>query len=382
MIKYYKNANNKIQEIVDTSLNLMNLRHGSKVFIKPNFSGRPPILLGENTSLDVLEAIVKNLVSKDCEIIIGHYALLSLDKKKFPFEKMIEMGGYDILKKYNKVKFLNLEEEEHKTERINEFTIFIPKILDKVDYIINVPKAKTHMETQASLSIKNLMGLIDGHSRKLFHKFFLNELLGYLGVFIKPSINIVDGITSMEGNGPHEGTNIDSNFICVGDDLVELDSFLAHMMGFNFNDVTHIKKAQELGVGNYASRDIIDKYQKEIKDFKKPDTYMKLGRQLYFWPTTSCSLCHEVMRDMKKKLKKDFIFGLKFYYYAIFSKKRINIIIGRCENMEYFKNDINVCIGICTKWFAEENNIEFLMGCPPSADKVIDFVFKKFRDSK
>lgn len=379
MIKYYKNANAKIQEIVDSTLDSMDFKVGSKIFIKPNFSGRPPILRGENTSLDVLEAIVKNLVGKDCEIIIGHYTLLSLDKKTFPFDEMIKIGGYDILQKYKNLRFLNLENEEHRMKRINEFTIFIPKILDKIDYIINVPKAKTHMETQVSLSIKNLMGLIDGHSRKLFHKFFINELLGYLGVFIKPNINIIDGITSMEGNGPHEGTDKDSNFICIGDDLVELDSFLAHIMGFDFNDVTHIKKAQELGVGNYVSKNTIDKYQEEIKDFKKPGTYMKFGRQLYFWPTTSCSLCHEVMRNMKRKLRKDIIFGLKFYYYAIFSKKRINIIIGRCENMEYFKDDINACIGICTKWFAEENNIHFLMGCPPSADEVIDFVFKKFR---
>ena len=293
---------------------------------------------------------------------------------------MLSVGGYDKLSKLGDVSFVNLEEQEHRLVKIRGLYIHIPKIIDEVDYFINVPKAKTHMETQVSLSIKNLMGLISGNSRKIFHKFFLNELLGYLGVHIKPNISIIDGLVSMEGDGPHEGTDKETGFIAAGNDLVELDSFIAHLMGFDYKQVVHINQAHKLGVGSFVDKNIIIKYQSELHDFKKPGDHMRFGRKIYFWPTTSCSLCHEVMRDIKKSLKKDIRLGLRFYYHAYFSKKKINIILGRCENMEYFKDDINICIGICTKWFADEHGIDFILGCPPSAEKVVDFMFNKIKE--
>lgn len=384
MAIYYQHLKEggELDLLISDIFNEFKFKSCNKIFIKPNFSGRPPIMQGENTSLLVLESVVKTIIKYNdtCEILIGHYPLLSLNPNIFPFDSMIKIGGYDKLLKYRNVKFVDLSREEHRYVVINKLYIFIPKILDNVDYIINVPKAKTHMETQVSLSIKNLMGLIDGNSRKNFHKFFLNELLGYLGVYIKPNLNIIDGLVSMEGDGPHEGQDKKTNFIAAGDNLVELDSLVAHLMGFDFKKIIHINKARELGVGDYVVKDVIDKYQSMIHDFKKPQECMVLGRKIFFWPTTSCSLCHEVMRGMKRKMKKNIFLGLKFYYYAWFSRKKINIIIGRCENMPFNQGDINICIGICTKWFSEEHNLEFILGCPPSEDEVIEKIFSKIKN--
>lgn len=293
---------------------------------------------------------------------------------------MITLGGYKELLKYNKASFVNLDTEEGVEIDVMGFKCYYPKILDNIDFFINIPKIKTHMETGVSLSIKNLMGLIDDKSRKLFHKMNLNEMLGYLGKYFKPNINIMDGLIVMEGNGPHEGENKIINCIIAGIDMVELDSFIAYLMNINFKKVIHIKKAQELNVGNYVSENILSKYSTYIwSDYKKSNLFMKFGRKIFFWPTTSCSLCHEVMRFLKNKLKSNPLLGIKFYYYAYFSKKRINIILGKCEFMEYFVNDKNICIGVCTKNYAEKNKLNYVNGCPPNIDKVIEYIFKELK---
>lgn len=374
---YIKKVDQNLDVIISEIFFRYNLHPTGKVLIKPNFSGRPPITAGENTSPEVLEAIIKKLSMYDCEILIGHYTLLNTDSSNFTFENMLIEGKYEFLKKFDKVKFIKFDDLEHKEVNIEGFPIKFPKLLDEVDMIINVPKAKTHMITDVSLSIKNLMGFIDGLSRKIFHKFFLDDKIGYLGVHVKPFINIVDGVISMEGNGPHEGKDKITNFIAAGTDMVELDSALSYLMGFDFEKIVHIRKAFELKVGKYASKNELDQYQGMIRTFVKPSKYMKIGRKIFFWPTTSCSLCHEVMRKLKKRLLSDPILGIKFYYYSLFSKKRINIIIGRCEHMEYFENDINICIGVCTKWFASEHDLDFITGCPPSVDDVINFILNR-----
>lgn len=382
MLNYYKNidSENKIDSAVFDILSNLDIKDHSRVFIKPNFSGRPPILKSENTSPKVIESVVRYLALKKCKIFIGHYALLALDDKIFSFDEMISLGGYRYLEqKYDNLQFINLADKKHKFVNVRNLRIRATDILSDMDYFINMPKAKTHMETQVSLSIKNLMGMIDGVARKNFHKFFLNELIGYLGVLFQPSINILDGLIAMEGNGPHEGANKKTNFIAAGDNLVELDSLVSYLMGFDYKKIVHINTARSLGVGDYPRDDIIKKYQDEIVSFKKASTCMRFGRKIFFWPTTSCSLCHEVMRGIKKRLKKDVILGFKFYFYSFFSSRKINIIIGRCENLPYMKDDINICIGVCTKWFADEHNLDFIPGCPPSPDKVLDYIFKKIK---
>ncbi|HNV97274.1 MAG: DUF362 domain-containing protein [Patescibacteria group bacterium] len=371
-----------VEKSIDEIFNNFNLQPLGDVFIKPNFSGRFPIIKSENTSIEILDAVVKKLESIQGvkRVLIGHYSLLSVDKSSFDFDTMINLGGYKDLLKYSKVSFANLDLEAGIEIDIMGFKCYYPKILDNVDFFINMPKIKTHMETGVSLSIKNLMGLVDDRSRKLFHKTNLNEMLGYLGIYFKPNINIMDGLIAMEGNGPHEGENKIINSIISGIDMVELDSFISSLMGINFTNVLHIKKAMELGVGNYASNEILSQYKDKIwSDYKKPDLFMRFGKKIFFWPTTSCSLCHEVMRLLKKKLKSNLLLGLKFYYYAYFSKKRINIILGRCEFMEYFVNDKNICIGICTRNYAEKNNLNCLIGCPPQIENVINFIFKELK---
>ncbi len=83
------------------------------------------------------------------------------------------------------------------------------------------------------------------------HRTDLEKSIAYLGKLIKPTLNIVDGIISMEGNGPHHGKGKKTDIIVAGNDMVEIDSTICYLLGVNFRKVKHISIAENIKVGNY-----------------------------------------------------------------------------------------------------------------------------------
>lgn len=62
-----------------------------KIFIKPNFSARPPIIPGENTDPLFLKKLIIFLLKKGArEVIVGHSTLLGTIDKKVYFKEMIK----------------------------------------------------------------------------------------------------------------------------------------------------------------------------------------------------------------------------------------------------------------------------------------------------
>lgn len=356
-----------------------NFSFKGKVFIKPNFSGRLPIIPGENTDPEFLKVLINFLLNNGVEkIIIGHDILLGSLEKKIDFEKMIKEGGFSFLLNMPQVRLLNLDQNPREIVKTDKFTFSIPKILKEVDFYINLAKLKTHMETNVSLSIKNQMGLVSVIDRVNMHRTELDESLAHLAKLIKPNFSIIDGIIAMEGNGPHNGKSKRLNLLLSGDNMVELDSVTSFLVGFNFKKILHIAIAEKLGVGNYPKDDIlasIKKY-KNIK-FKKAEKFEKFLKNIYVWPTKSCSRCITVLNEYGRFIKKHPIKNIKFIKKALIGDKKINIVIGRAEQLEIPKNEKIIAIGFCTEEFAKKYKLNNLHKCPPSFKDLSDYINKE-----
>lgn len=80
----------------------------------------------------------------------------------------------------------------------------------QADYIINLPKVKTHGMTMVSLGIKNLFGTVPGLGKPALHcrypgwDVFAGMLLD-LSALVAPAVTLVDGVLAMEGDGPGGG---------------------------------------------------------------------------------------------------------------------------------------------------------------------------------
>lgn len=89
------------------------------------------------------------------------------------------------------------------------FTIITP--VRKADFIINLPKLKTHGMMTLSGGVKNLFGCIPGLMKPEMHWRFpenerFAEMLVDLAEAVHPDLTLCDGIVAMEGDGPSGGT--------------------------------------------------------------------------------------------------------------------------------------------------------------------------------
>ncbi|NLY69521.1 MAG: DUF362 domain-containing protein [Clostridiales bacterium] len=83
----------------------------------------------------------------------------------------------------------------------------------EAEVIVNICKLKTHSLTQMTAAVKNLFGFVAGTDKVAMHARFPNPQsfskylvdLASAVATICPTLNIVDGIVGMEGNGPTAG---------------------------------------------------------------------------------------------------------------------------------------------------------------------------------
>ena len=230
-----------VDEIVNKVLEPFNLisviKPKSKVLIKPNLLGNYNPEQAITTHPSVVEAIIKILKIFDVDIYLGDSPGNSL----IGIQNIWETTGISRLaKKYNVnlVSFEACGSQEIKTNITNIKSIHLSKILFDVDYIINVPKLKTHTLTGFSCGVKNLYGCVPGARKAEYHKLapkkenfilVLNEIYNILKN--KIVVTIVDGIEGLEGNGPGiNGEKRNYNGVFASTDAKVLDEFILSLI--------------------------------------------------------------------------------------------------------------------------------------------------------
>lgn len=140
-------------------------------------------------------------------------------------------------------------------------TLVFPATLRKADWIVSMPKLKTHW-VGVSLSLKNMFGVMPGGyygwPKNLLHREGPEKMILDINETLKPHFAIVDGITGMEGDGPLAGTPRHAGVIVMGRNLPAVDATCARIMGIQPEQVPYLTIASEkLGPINEA--DIIQR---------------------------------------------------------------------------------------------------------------------------
>jgi uncharacterized protein (DUF362 family) len=119
-----------------------------------------------------------------------------------------------------------------------------------INKVIGIAPVKDHYRSGASLSMKNWYGLLGGQ-RSIFHQ-DIHNTIKELAMMLKPTLVILDGITTMVSNGPTGGSLSDlraTNTLIVSADQVAADAFACKLLGKGISDLPYISKAQAQGVG-------------------------------------------------------------------------------------------------------------------------------------
>jgi uncharacterized protein (DUF362 family) len=122
-------------------------------------------------------------------------------------------------------------------------------ILD-ADTVINVPIAKNHGSATLTLSMKNLMGVVE--NRNGMHSRGLHQAIADLNTVVRPQLTVVDANRILLRNGP-TGGNLDDvkqmDTVIASADTVAADSYAATLFGMTGSDIDYIRFGSEMGLG-------------------------------------------------------------------------------------------------------------------------------------
>jgi uncharacterized protein (DUF362 family) len=115
--------------------------------------------------------------------------------------------------------------------------LYLPNTILAADLLVSMPKLKTHHWTGATLSMKNLFGVVPGGvygwPKNVLHWAGIHECVADLANLFPRTLAIVDGIVGMEGNGPIQGSAKPVGLIVAGTDLAAVDATCCRLMGIN-----------------------------------------------------------------------------------------------------------------------------------------------------
>lgn len=125
--------------------------------------------------------------------------------------------------------------------------LVLPETLKQVDWIVSMPKLKTHHWAGVTLSMKNLFGVMPGifygWPKNVLHWEGVTQSIIDINATVRAHFAIVDGIVGMEGDGPIAGKPKHAGVVVMGRNLVAVDATCARIMGINPRKVAYLAAA-------------------------------------------------------------------------------------------------------------------------------------------
>jgi len=125
--------------------------------------------------------------------------------------------------------------------------LYLPQSVLQADFIVSLPRLKTHHWSGVTLSLKNMFGIVPGGCygwpKNLLHWVGISRAILDLNAAVRPDFAIVDGIVGMEGNGPIQGKAKPCGVVVCGEDAVAVDATCARIMALRPERIDYLSKA-------------------------------------------------------------------------------------------------------------------------------------------
>jgi uncharacterized protein (DUF362 family) len=148
-----------------------------------------------------------------------------------------------------KISFVDLNRDELiKTKLQANYSglghLWLPQTVLASDFVVSMPKVKTHHWTGVTLSMKNMFGVVPGSRygwpKNVLHWAGIHESILDICATVRPHFVIADGIVAMQGDGPLNGTEHLLTQLVLSDDPVAADATCVRTLGLIPNQVAHI----------------------------------------------------------------------------------------------------------------------------------------------
>lgn len=210
---------------------------GVRVFLKPNLVEYEPGTAINTDPRVVIGAAVAFRRAGAAEVVVGEGPGHRRDSEYL----ITRTGLYDHLREH-RIRFVDLNQDDVEVVPLrSRFTgldrLTLPVELLRADFIVSMPKLKTHHWTGMTASMKNFFGAVPGAvygwPKNILHVRGIENSILDLNATIRPHLSIVDAVTAMEGDGPIMGRPRHTGFIAMGRDLVAVDATCARVIGLD-----------------------------------------------------------------------------------------------------------------------------------------------------
>jgi uncharacterized protein (DUF362 family) len=232
------------------------IKPGESVMIKPNFISPMPREMAGQTDPEMiiqLAILLKEMGARPFVADSPAWGSISDCTKS--------LGLTEPLKKLD-VPVRNLDRPKWIKTQPGGARVGISSVALEADKIINLPKLKAHRQLGATIAVKNMFGCVCGKSKALWHfrrgddeRRFCEFLIGVYNA-APPVLNIVDGITAMEGAGPMNGRPRNVGIIVTSTNPFACEMVCADIIAVKEQDLPILRTARELGIVSFSMDDI------------------------------------------------------------------------------------------------------------------------------
>lgn len=211
-------------------------------------------------------------------------------------------GYFSIQEKYG-FAFTDLNKDEFETVELfdrnnKKWPAQVSKTILNSDYLISITPPKTHNEAVYTGAIKNVavgsllrpegsfaariaskFGIVR-NNKAMIHQGYktLNKNIAELSSKININLAVIDGFSSMQGNGPgHDGELVPSHWAIASSNALSADLLALELMGISQNDVGYLSI---LNKNNSELEPFIigDDWRKSVHKFKMHDNFEKIRK--------------------------------------------------------------------------------------------------------
>ncbi len=235
----------RIEQILTDWAHILPADRGARVVIKPNLNNDLVALVGNCTDLRVLCSIVEGLKNRGYHnIAVADGSNVGIARRDIDSLKRLRVSAlrdrYDI-----EVIDLNRDDGTPVVLHAGARPVVADTVL-RADFLISVPKIKTHCEAGVSCAMKNWVGIARGQKKRHMH-YDLAKNIFAINEAVLPNLVIVDGLIGMEGNGPGDGEPFRFGHLLASDNAFLNDLVVCRLIDFPWRDVGYLVHAEEAG---------------------------------------------------------------------------------------------------------------------------------------
>ena len=335
------------------------VKPGMKVLVKPNLVAVPKERLsGAVTRWEVTGAVAELVREAGATPVIAESAAAGVKTgaviEKCEYENLRDLG----------FEVIDLKSTPRKKIATRAAKLIANmdswELVAEADAVISVPVLKTHDQTEVTLGLKNLKGLIEDEQKKLFHaQGVVNGVIDIIST-LRPVLTVIDGTYGQEGLGPIFGDTVRMGLIVASKDVVAADAVGSAVMGYAPEDCMLSVEAHGRGLGEISLDKIAvrgESVASVARRFKRASEVEIEGLPPYtlLFDEGACTGCRNTVISS--------LMDLKTQGHAEYLEGKI-LVVGPLQELPPESTPGNtVLIGKCTNHLKGKGRA--VAGCPP-----------------